>query len=54
MLKRLFLVKFFKSDQKTFKTTVNIPANAKYMKISDLYTLKNIKDTLTLNPIGSR
>jgi len=50
----LHLLEVFKSDQKTFKTTVNIPANAKYMKISDLYTLKNIKDTLTLNPIGSR
>jgi len=50
----LHLLEVFKSDQKTLQTTVNIPENAKYMKLSDLYTLKNIKDTLILNPIGSR
>jgi len=50
----LHLLKVFKSDKKTLRTTVDVPVNAKYMKISDLYTLKNIKDTLTLNPIGTR
>ena len=28
--------------------------NAKYIKISDLYTLKNLKDNLLLSPTGSK
>ena len=50
----LHLLKVIKNDRKTRRMSIEIPLNAKYMKISDLYTLKNIKDSLVLNPEGSR
>jgi hypothetical protein len=46
----LHLLKVIKKDKRTSRVTVEIPATAKYMKISDLYTLKNIRDDLVLNP----
>ncbi len=50
----LHLLKVVKVDSRRTKILLNIPPNAKYIKISDIYTLKNIKDTLLLIPIGSR
>lgn len=50
----LHLLKVIKKDKKTRKITLNIPRYAEYIKISDIYTLKNIKDELVLDPIGSR
>jgi hypothetical protein len=50
----LHLLKVIKRDRRTRRINLNIPSNAMYMKISDLYTLKNIRDSLVLNPKGSR
>ena len=50
----LHLLKVEKKDKKTSRIILTIPSTAKYMKISDLYTLKNIKDSLILTPIGAR
>lgn len=50
----LHLVKVVQRDKKSYDITVVIPKNATYIKIADIYTMKNIKDTLELHPIGSR
>lgn len=44
----LVLVKSQKVDDKTFHLDVSVPANAVYMKITDIYTLKNIKNGLEI------
>ncbi len=48
------LLEVIKRDVKTKKMVLNIPQFTKYMKISDIYTLKNIKDGLTLYPKSSQ
>ena len=50
----LHLLEVIKKEYVHRKITLMIPQNAKYMKISDLYTLKNLKDELTLLPRGSK
>jgi len=50
----LHLLKVIKKDRKIRKIRLRIPKNAYYIKISDLYTLKNIRDALVLTPLGSR
>lgn len=50
----LHLLKVVKEDSRRRKMLLEIPQSAKYIKISDIYTLKNIKDVLLLTPIGSR
>jgi len=50
----LHLLKVVKRDTRRRLITLNIPQNAKYIKISDIYTLKNIKDSLFLTPEGKR
>jgi hypothetical protein len=50
----LHLLKVIKQDSKEYDMTFEVPKFAKYIKISDIYTLKNIKDELSLYPIGSR
>ena len=50
----LHLVKVLRIDAKRRDLTLNIPPNAQYIKISDIYTLKNIKDSLVLTPLGER
>ncbi len=50
----LHLLKVMKQEDKKRRVTLDIPRGSKYIKISDLYTLKNIKEGLVLNPIGSR
>ena len=50
----LHLLKVVKKDTKRNAMYLNIPQNAKYIKISDIYTLKNIKGSLYLTPIGER
>lgn len=44
----LNLVKSQKIDDKTFHLDVSVPSNAVYMKITDIYTLKNIKNGLDI------
>jgi len=50
----LHLLKVLKDDQIRHKIELEIPSNAKYMKISDLYTLKNVRDELLLLPRSSK
>jgi len=50
----LHLIKVTKKDRKIYDITVNIPKKAKYIKISDIYTMKNLKNSLILYPSGSR
>ena len=50
----LHLLKVIKKDTKTRHISLHIPNGAKYIKISDIYTLKNIKNFLLLAPKGSR
>jgi len=52
--KSLHLLKVIKRDEKYRDINLKIPKCAKYIKISDRYTLKNIKDNLTLSPTGVR
>lgn len=52
--KQLHLLKVVKKDKKTRSILLLMPKGAKYIKISDMYTLKNVKDNLTLMPSGSR
>ena len=51
---QLHLVKVVERDKRSFDLTFPIPKKAKYIKIADLYTMKNIKDSLSLHPVGSR
>jgi len=50
----LHLLKVIREDEIYYKMKLNIPQNAKYMKIADLYTMKNIRDALRLTPKGSK
>lgn len=50
----LHLVKLLKRDRVYKSISLLIPKNAKYIKISDLYTLKNLRDGLVLSPMGAR
>ena len=46
----LKLIEVIKRDKRIKKITLNLPEFTKYIKISDIYTLKNLKDELTLYP----
>jgi hypothetical protein len=50
----LHLVKIVKKARVSHGLTLTIPKNATYVKISDLYTLKNVRAGLLLLPLGSR
>jgi len=50
----LHLVKMIKKDKVYSGILLNIPKTAMYIKISDLYTLKNVRDQLILSPKGSK
>ncbi|WP_457749834.1 hypothetical protein [Sulfurimonas sp.] len=50
----LHLLKLLKRDKIYKKLTLKMPKNAKYIKISDLHTLKNVKDSLLLSSSGTR
>ena len=50
----LKLLRVIKRDKKRKNITLNMKENTYYLKISDIYTLKNIKDSLVLTPMGQR
>jgi len=52
--KSLNLLRVIKRDTKRRRMTLNMKENTQYLKISDIYTLKNIKDALILTPEGER
>ena len=51
---QLHLLEVLQKDKKTRNILLVMPKGAKYIKISDMYTLKNVKDNLILKPSGSR
>ncbi len=46
----LNFIKAIKQDEKTTNFTLEIPHNTRYLKISDIYSLKNLKENLLLSP----
>ena len=50
----MHLLEVIKKDKKVRTLYLEIPRYAKYIKISDLYTLKNIRDELVLIPTATR
>lgn len=50
----LHLLKVFKKDKITYDLSLDIPVNSKYIKISDIYNMKNIRDKLSLVPSYSK
>lgn len=52
--KSLNLLRVVKKDVKRRRITLDMKEDTHYLKISDIYTLKNIKDALVLMPIGVR
>ncbi len=50
----LHLLKVQKRDSKRSNLIIRLDDNTHYIKISDIYTLKNIRDDLVLTPMGSR
>ncbi|WP_324172122.1 hypothetical protein [Sulfurimonas sp.] len=50
----MHLLKVIKRDRRRSKMILSMKENTYYLKISDIYTLKNIRDDLVLTPIGSR
>jgi hypothetical protein len=46
--KELKIISSIKKNKKSQKLSLNIPADAMYMKIDDFYTMKNIKDGLSI------
>ena len=52
--KQLHLIKVIEKDKRTRTLSLEVPNNAKYIKIDDMYTLKNVKDKLKLDPSGTK
>jgi len=52
--KELHLLKVFKRDKRTKKITLELPEDTTYVKIADLYSLKNIKQGLLVQAKGTR
>jgi len=52
--KSLKLLRVIRRDKKRSNIVLNMRENTYYLKISDIYTLKNIKDSLVLTPMGIR
>lgn len=52
--KNLQLLRVVREDEKKRKVSFNIEKDVCYIKISDIYTLKNIKDSLVLTSKGEK
>jgi hypothetical protein len=50
----LRLLKVYKRDKKSWQVTLRLPKDCVYIKISDMYSLKNIKDGIRLNAQGQK
>jgi len=50
----LHLLKVLKKDKICHELSLNIPPNTKYIKLSDMYNMKNIRDKLLLTPTDSK
>ena len=49
---QLHLLKSYKRDKKTWQIKLAMPRDAVYVRIGDLYHLKNIKEGLEIEAIG--
>ncbi len=52
--KELHLLKVYKRDRKTKKIKLELPEDTAYVKIADLYSLKNIKEGLRVQAQGTK
>ncbi len=52
--KELHLLKVYKRDKRTGKITLQLPEETAYVKIADLYSLKNIKQGLRVQAKGTK
>jgi hypothetical protein len=52
--KELHLLKVYKRDKKTRKITLQLPEETAYVKLADLYSLKNIKQGLRVQAKGTK
>jgi len=52
--KELHLLKVYKRDKRTKKITLELPEDTSYVKIADLYSLKNIKQGLRVQAKGTK
>lgn len=50
--RELHLLKVYKRDRKTYKVKLELPEDTAYLKIADLYSLKNIKEGLRVEAEG--
>lgn len=50
----LQLLKVYKRDRKTWEVTLNPPRGTVYVKVTDLYSVKNIKDGFRVLPRGAK
>jgi len=50
--RELHLLKVYKRDRKTYKIKLELPEGTAYLKIADLYSLKNIKEGLRVEAKG--
>jgi len=50
----LHLLKVYKRDRKTYKIELELPEDTVYVKIADLYSLKNIKEGLRVQAHGTK
>lgn len=49
---KLNIVKDYQKDSSTNRLKINVPIDAKYVKIADLYSLDNIKRGISIYLIG--
>lgn len=50
----LRLLKVIKEDKETKKYDLDLPQESRYIRVSDLYTITNIRYGLEFNPVGKR
>ncbi len=51
---KLHLLRVYKRDSKTWQIKIKMPDDTQYVKVSDLYNLKNIKDGLKVEALGQK
>lgn len=52
--KQLHLLKVINQDKRTRTLFLRVPDEAQYIKVDDMYTLKNVRDKLKLSPSASK
>jgi len=52
--KSMHLLKVYQRDDRTYQITLKLPKDSMYVKVSDMYTLKNIKGGMRIEAIGKR